>query len=119
MIKHGSPCGAAWGTDQEAVWAEALSGDPQSAFGGIVATGFVVDDQAAALMAEIFLEVVVAPGFTKALERFSHAKRTYVCLKSQTCSQLPCRKYKPAAFWAACSSKRTMFPTLACGTRRW
>ena len=47
------------------VWQEALSGDPMSAFGGIVATGFEVDGQTASLMAEIFLEVIVAPAFSE------------------------------------------------------
>ena len=64
VIKHCTPCGAAWGTDASAVWQDALSGDPMSAFGGIVATGFEVDATTASLMAEIFLEVIVAPSFT-------------------------------------------------------
>jgi phosphoribosylaminoimidazolecarboxamide formyltransferase/IMP cyclohydrolase len=69
VVKHTNPCGAAErGTLLEA-WQAALAGDPEAAFGGVVAlTGPVRGDLARAL-AGIFLEVVVAPGFdAEALE---------------------------------------------------
>ena len=42
----------------------ALSGDPLSAFGGIIALSHEVDGETAEAMAGTFLEVVLAPGFT-------------------------------------------------------
>jgi len=49
--------------DLATAFEEALQGDPVSAFGGIVALNRPVDGETARRMAEIFFEVVVAPGF--------------------------------------------------------
>ena len=64
VVKHTNPCGAAERPTLLEAWRAALAGDPQAAFGGVVAlTGEVGADEARALN-EIFLEVVVAPAFT-------------------------------------------------------
>lgn len=63
IVKHGNPCGAAESDDLVAAWQGALSGDPVSAFGGVVAVKGVVDRALAEQMAGIFLEVIVACGF--------------------------------------------------------
>tara|TARA_B100000683_G_scaffold275729_1_gene327411 strand:- start:2384 stop:3946 length:1563 start_codon:yes stop_codon:yes gene_type:complete len=89
VIKHGSPCGAAWGDTSQAVWQDALSGDPQSAFGGIVATGFEVDGDTAALMAEIFLEVIVAPGFSQEAKDIFARKKNLRLLEIPTLLSAP------------------------------
>jgi phosphoribosylaminoimidazolecarboxamide formyltransferase/IMP cyclohydrolase len=64
IIKHNTPCGAARAPSLLGAWQQALRGDPISAFGGIVALGGVVDEDTARAMAEVFLEVIVAAGFT-------------------------------------------------------
>jgi phosphoribosylaminoimidazolecarboxamide formyltransferase/IMP cyclohydrolase len=52
-------------------YGRALTGDRVSAFGGIVAFNAEVDEAAAAAMAEVFTEVVIAPAFTDgALQAF-------------------------------------------------
>ncbi len=63
IVKHGNPCGAAEAADRVAAWEGALSGDPVSAFGGVVAVKGVVDRALAERLASIFLEVVVACAF--------------------------------------------------------
>jgi len=75
VVKHTNPCGAAErGTLVEA-WQAALSGDPVSAYGGVVALTREVDAATAEGLAGIFLEVIVAPSYSpEALERLS--KRT-------------------------------------------
>ena len=62
IIKHTNPCGAAE-SDAGCATAYRLARecDPVSAFGGIVACNRVVDDELAALLAETFLECVIAP----------------------------------------------------------
>ncbi|HUG30343.1 MAG TPA: bifunctional phosphoribosylaminoimidazolecarboxamide formyltransferase/IMP cyclohydrolase [Candidatus Limnocylindria bacterium] len=66
IVKHTNPCGAAERATLPDAWRAALAGDPEAAFGGVVAlTGAVTADLAAALTS-IFLEVVVAPGFEPA-----------------------------------------------------
>ena len=61
IVKHANPCGAALGADGAEAYARALEGDPESAFGGIVALSVPVDEAAARAIAEVFAEVVVAP----------------------------------------------------------
>ena len=63
IVKHTIPCGLAERSDLATAFDEALRGDPVSAFGGIVALNRPVDGETARRMAEIFFEVVVAPGF--------------------------------------------------------
>lgn len=69
IIKHANPCGAAVGETAADAFSRALDCDPVSAFGGIVAFDTEVDEVAAGALAGIFVEVIVAPGYTsKALE---------------------------------------------------
>jgi phosphoribosylaminoimidazolecarboxamide formyltransferase / IMP cyclohydrolase len=63
IVKHTNPCGAAWGATLEEAYAAALEGDPVSAFGGIVALSRPLDAATARRIAEVFTEVVLAPGF--------------------------------------------------------
>ncbi|MFZ5595407.1 MAG: bifunctional phosphoribosylaminoimidazolecarboxamide formyltransferase/IMP cyclohydrolase [Bacillota bacterium] len=69
VIKHNNPCGAACAADIAEAYRLAYEGDPVSAYGGIVACNRTVTAEAAAKMAETFLEAVIAPGYTpEALE---------------------------------------------------
>jgi phosphoribosylaminoimidazolecarboxamide formyltransferase/IMP cyclohydrolase len=75
IIKHTNPAGCALGQTPEEAYRRALATDPVSAFGGIVAFNRAVDEPAARAVAEIFTEVVVAPGYdTAALEVFRAKK---------------------------------------------
>lgn len=61
IVKHGNPCGAAWGEDPSACFMLARAGDPVSAFGGIVAIpGAIGPDVAEAVVQRgNFFEVVL------------------------------------------------------------
>ena len=64
IIKHGNPCGVAWGTENPLeLFAKAFETDSRSAFGGIVATNRPINKETAQLLSEVFLEVVISPGF--------------------------------------------------------
>jgi phosphoribosylaminoimidazolecarboxamide formyltransferase / IMP cyclohydrolase len=63
VIKHANPCGIAVGPDIAEAHRKAHACDPVSAYGGIVATNRPVSARMAEQLAEIFTEVVVAPGF--------------------------------------------------------
>lgn len=68
-VKHNTPCGVALGETVFEAYQKAYAGDPVSIFGGIVASNRPIDQATAEKMIEIFLEVVVAPGFSdEALE---------------------------------------------------
>jgi phosphoribosylaminoimidazolecarboxamide formyltransferase/IMP cyclohydrolase len=61
IVKHANPCGAASAPTLAEAWALALRCDPVSAFGGVVAVNRTLDEAAAAAIADIFAEVVIAP----------------------------------------------------------
>jgi phosphoribosylaminoimidazolecarboxamide formyltransferase/IMP cyclohydrolase len=63
IIKHTNPAGFAVAAELESAYARALEGDPVSAFGGIVAANRPLDGATARRVAEVFTEVVIAPGF--------------------------------------------------------
>ena len=68
-VKHTNPCGVAEGETLLDAYKKAYACDPVSIFGGIVAFNGVVDEELAAELVKIFLEVVVAKGYTdKGLE---------------------------------------------------
>ncbi len=64
IVKHNNPCGVAISTQSvQDAFQRALDTDPLSAFGGVVAFNQPVTEAAAKLMKDIFLEVIIAPGF--------------------------------------------------------
>jgi phosphoribosylaminoimidazolecarboxamide formyltransferase/IMP cyclohydrolase len=66
IIKHSNPCGIALGADLAEAHRKANACDPESAFGGVIAANGVVTGQMAAQVADIFTEIVIAPGFDPA-----------------------------------------------------
>jgi phosphoribosylaminoimidazolecarboxamide formyltransferase/IMP cyclohydrolase len=71
IIKHANPCGIAvvvGGNDDSIAVAhvKALASDPVSAFGGVIAVNRRVTVQLAEQIAEVFTEVLLAPGFDEA-----------------------------------------------------
>ena len=70
VVKHTNPCGVATAPTLADAYRAAREADPMSAFGGIVALNREVDEAAAQILAETFLECIIAPGFSPgALER--------------------------------------------------
>lgn len=64
IVKHGSPCGVAAGKTPGESFGRAREADPESAFGGVVATGAEVDGEMAREVASGFFELLCAPGFS-------------------------------------------------------
>ncbi|MCS7032571.1 MAG: bifunctional phosphoribosylaminoimidazolecarboxamide formyltransferase/IMP cyclohydrolase [Phycisphaerae bacterium] len=65
IVKHATPCGVGTADSLAAAFEKAYAGDPQAAFGGIVALNRPVDVPAADAIAagNKFLEVIVAPDY--------------------------------------------------------
>ncbi len=63
IIKHANPCGIAVGADVAEAHRKAHACDPLSAFGGVIAVNRPVTVEMAEQVAEIFTEVIVAPGY--------------------------------------------------------
>jgi phosphoribosylaminoimidazolecarboxamide formyltransferase / IMP cyclohydrolase len=76
VIKHTNPCGLAVHDDLAEAYRRARAGDPVSAFGGIVALNRPCDLATAEVIAETFIECVVAPFFEEdALARLKRKKK--------------------------------------------
>ncbi len=74
-VKHMNPCGAAIGDNIVDCWQKTYNADPISIFGGIVATNHEITAEAASLMKDIFLEIIIAPKFSpEALEILCNKK---------------------------------------------
>lgn len=81
IIKHSNPAGAAIGKDAFNAYEKALKCDPVSAFGGIVSCSNIIDELLAKKLNEIFLEVIVAPGFTEDALKLLKSKKNRRLLK--------------------------------------
>ncbi len=64
IIKHNNPAGAATAGNLAAAMGLALSGDPVSAYGGVVAVNRPLDAEAFRALGGLFVEAVIAPGYT-------------------------------------------------------
>ncbi|GKX66699.1 bifunctional phosphoribosylaminoimidazolecarboxamide formyltransferase/IMP cyclohydrolase [Inconstantimicrobium mannanitabidum] len=90
-LKHNTPCGVALGENVYDAYIKAYECDPVSIFGGIVAFNKKVDKATAEKLAEIFLEIVIAPEFdSDALEVLKTKKN----LRVIRCNHAPKEKHE-------------------------
>ena len=79
IIKHTTPCGIALGRTAAEALRKARATDPVSAFGSVIAFNTVVDVAVAEALADLFVEVVVAPSVhAEALAVFGQRKNLRV-----------------------------------------
>ena len=81
IIKHTNPSGVGVGATNEEAYRRALSTDPVSAFGGIVAFNQDVDAEVAASVIDVFSEVIVAPGYDEEAIRIFSSKKNLRVLR--------------------------------------
>ena len=65
IVKHANPCGVALGANMLDVYKRAFSADSISAFGGVIAINQPCDDLLAKEISKVFVEIILAPAFTK------------------------------------------------------
>ncbi|HUZ05439.1 MAG TPA: bifunctional phosphoribosylaminoimidazolecarboxamide formyltransferase/IMP cyclohydrolase, partial [Acidobacteriaceae bacterium] len=75
IIKHTNPCGAATGYSVLEAYRKALAADPVSAFGSVIGINRELDAPAAAEISKLFVEAIVAPGFTSEAKEILTAKK--------------------------------------------
>ena len=83
IIKHTNAAGAASGDNVLDSYLKALSGDPVSSFGGIVAFNTKVNKETAEKLNDIFLEIIVAPDFENDALEILKMKKNRRLLKSK------------------------------------
>jgi phosphoribosylaminoimidazolecarboxamide formyltransferase/IMP cyclohydrolase len=81
IIKHTNPCGVGCAPTALEAFAKAKATDPVSAFGGIIAFSQTVDAAAAAEIAEMFAEVILAPDFSSEARQILAAKKNLRVLR--------------------------------------
>ncbi|MDE6485647.1 MAG: bifunctional phosphoribosylaminoimidazolecarboxamide formyltransferase/IMP cyclohydrolase [Duncaniella sp.] len=82
ILKHNNACGLASRETVAQAWADALAGDPVSAFGGVLVTNRLVDAAAAEEINKIFFEVIIAPDYSHdALEILKSKKNRIILLQ--------------------------------------
>jgi len=64
IIKHTNPCGMASADRQLDAYLKALSADPVSAFGGVLAFNRPLEEDTATEIAKLFVEAIAAPGYS-------------------------------------------------------
>jgi phosphoribosylaminoimidazolecarboxamide formyltransferase/IMP cyclohydrolase len=90
IIKHTNPSGVGVGATNIEAYKRALSTDPVSAFGGIVAFNRKVDAEVARSVIEVFSEVIVAPDYDdEAIEIFKTKKNLRVLKLPMSGSRTP------------------------------
>lgn len=93
-LKHMNPCGAAIGKDIAEAWQRAYEADKVSIYGGIVAVNRELTEEVALAMKPIFLEIVMAPSFSKeALEVLSTKKNLRLLQVDMTASDKKVNQY--------------------------
>ena len=70
IVKHNNPCGVALASNQVDAYRNALASDSESAFGSIICFNEIVTLDTAQAMAELFIEVLIAPGYTDDAKEF-------------------------------------------------
>jgi len=83
IIKHNNACGVATRTDVFDAWIDALSCDPVSAFGGILATNSEIDEKTAVEINNLFFEVLIAPGYSEKAKEILSGKTNRIILQSK------------------------------------
>jgi phosphoribosylaminoimidazolecarboxamide formyltransferase/IMP cyclohydrolase len=80
IIKHTNVCGIAQRATVYQSWQDALAGDPESAFGGILVCNGEIDATTASAIQDIFFEVLIAPGFSAEALDILRAKKNRILL---------------------------------------
>jgi phosphoribosylaminoimidazolecarboxamide formyltransferase/IMP cyclohydrolase len=65
IVKHANPCGVAIANSAVEAYQKAFKTDPTSAFGGIIAFNRPCDEICAQTVIKQFVEVLIAPSFSK------------------------------------------------------
>ena len=92
-VKHMNPCGVGIGSTIELAFDKAYEADSTSIFGGIVALNETVTETLAQKLHQIFLEIIIAPSYTKeALEILSQKKNIRLLTTDMSCNKKAMKK---------------------------
>ncbi len=84
IIKHTNACGVASRETIEDAWEEARSGDPASAFGGILIANRNISEELARAINDIFYEVILAPSYDDKSLEVLRSRKNRIILKTKS-----------------------------------
>ncbi len=84
ILKHNNACGIAQRKSISQAYTDALAGDPQSAFGGVLISNKEIDTITANEIHKLFCEVIIAPGYNSdALEILKGKKNRIILVQNK------------------------------------
>jgi len=83
ILKHNNACGLATRKTISNAYADALAGDPVSAFGGVLISNSRIDLGSAHLMNDLFFEVLIAPDYSVDALELLMSKKNRIILKQK------------------------------------
>ncbi len=93
-VKHANPCGVASAQNIYDAYINAYESDPVSIYGGIVAANREIDAKTAEEMIKTFLEIIIAPSFSKEAFEILETKKNMRLLQLETVAEkLPSDTY--------------------------
>lgn len=93
ILKHNNACGIASRENLTDAYKAALAGDPVSAFGGVLVSNRIIDENTAAVINELFFEIVVAPDFEKNALDLLRSRKNRVILRQRAFS-FPTKQFR-------------------------
>ncbi|MCD4745566.1 MAG: bifunctional phosphoribosylaminoimidazolecarboxamide formyltransferase/IMP cyclohydrolase [Bacteroidales bacterium] len=81
ILKHNNACGIASREKLIAAWKDALAGDPVSAFGGVLITNKIIDEETAEEINKLFFEIILAPEYEKNALDLLKSKKNRIILQ--------------------------------------
>ncbi|HYH05666.1 MAG TPA: bifunctional phosphoribosylaminoimidazolecarboxamide formyltransferase/IMP cyclohydrolase [Thermoanaerobaculia bacterium] len=97
IIKHTNPCGVARRDSLGDALRAAIESDPVSAFGGIIGANREFDAASAEAVADLFLEVIVAPSFAADALTILAKKKNLRLITTATSNPQPATELRSAA----------------------
>ncbi|MDT8414293.1 MAG: bifunctional phosphoribosylaminoimidazolecarboxamide formyltransferase/IMP cyclohydrolase [Flavobacteriaceae bacterium] len=89
ILKHNNACGLATRDALSQAYADALAGDPLSAFGGVLIANRTLDKATALSISKLFCEVVIAPNFDADAMEILTQKKNLILLHQKVFNQSP------------------------------
>ncbi len=101
VLKHNNACGLASRDNLTEAWKDALAGDPQSAFGGVLICNRELDSETATEIDKLFFEVIIAPAYSpESLEILKKKKnRIILVLKKHAVQESSFRSVLNGVLW--------------------
>jgi phosphoribosylaminoimidazolecarboxamide formyltransferase/IMP cyclohydrolase len=93
ILKHNNACGVASRSTVLEAWKDALSGDPVSAFGGVLITNSKIDLATAEEMNKLFFEVVIATSYEEQAIEILKSKPNRIILVQKKV-ELPAKSFR-------------------------